>query len=57
MAADQTEHFADAFVRENVAHDYDVVMTFESSQSASFCLKKFSVRKVFFFFNFNSIFQ
>ena len=25
-AADQTEHFADAFMRENV-HDYDVVTT------------------------------
>ena len=24
-AADQTEHFADAFVRNNVAHDYNVV--------------------------------
>ena len=26
-AVDQTENFADAFVRENVAHDYDVVTT------------------------------
>ena len=24
IAADQTDHFADAFVRENVAHGYDV---------------------------------
>ena len=27
--ADQTDHFADVFVRENVAYGYDV-MTFES---------------------------
>ena len=26
-AADQTDHFSDAFVRENVAHGYDVVTT------------------------------
>ena len=25
--ADQTDHLADAFARENVAHGYDVVMT------------------------------
>ena len=25
--ADQTDHFADAFVRENVAYGYDAVMT------------------------------
>ena len=24
-AADQTEHFANAFIRENVAHDYGIV--------------------------------
>ena len=29
-AADQTDHFAHAFVCENVAHDYGVVRTFES---------------------------
>ena len=27
-AADQTEHFTDAFISENVAHDYDVVTIF-----------------------------
>ena len=26
--ADQTDHFADAFVPKNVAYDYDVVTTF-----------------------------
>ena len=26
-AADQTDHFAEAFVRENVDHGYDVVTT------------------------------
>ena len=26
-AADQTDHFANAFVSENVAHGYDVVTT------------------------------
>ena len=25
-AADQTDHFADAFFRENVAHGYDIVV-------------------------------
>ena len=25
-AADQTDHFADAFVHENIVHGYDVVM-------------------------------
>ena len=42
--ADQTDHFADVFVRENVAHGYDV-MTFQSTQPTPFCLEKFSVRK------------
>ena len=42
--ADQTDHFANVFVRENVAYGYDV-MTFESTQSTPFCLEKFSVRK------------
>ena len=39
--ADKTDHFADDFVRENVAYDYDVVMTiiitFESVQPTPFC--------------------
>ena len=43
-AADQTYHFADVFVRENVTHGYDV-MTFERTQSTPFCLEKSSVRK------------
>ena len=42
--ADQTDHFADVFVRENVAYGYDVV-TFESTQPTPFCLEKSSVRK------------
>ena len=42
--ADQTDPFADVFVRENVAYGYDV-MTFESKLSAPFCLEKSSVRK------------
>ena len=28
-AADQTDHFANAFVRENVVYGYDVVMTYD----------------------------
>ena len=47
-AADQTDHFANDFVREKVAYGYDVVMTFESLQSTPFCLEKFSVRKGIF---------
>ena len=46
---DQTDHFADAFVRENIAHCYDFVMTFESLPLTQFCLEKFSVRKGIFF--------
>ena len=42
--ADQTDHFADVFVRVNVAYGYDV-MTFESTQPTPFCLEKSSVRK------------
>ena len=45
---DQTHYFVDAFVREIGAYGYDVVMTFESLQSAPFCLEKFSVRKLIF---------
>ena len=41
--ADQTDHFTDVFVRENVAYGYDV-MTFESTQPTPFCLVKSSVR-------------
>ena len=44
-AADQTDHFAHAFVRENFAHKYGVVTTFKSLQSMPFCLEKLSVRK------------
>ena len=45
-AADQTDHFAVAFVCENVAHDN--FMTFKSLQLPPFCLEKFSVRKGIF---------
>ena len=44
-AADQTDRFADVFVRENVAYGYDVVMTFERTQPTPFCLEKSSLRK------------
>ena len=37
--ADQTDHLANVFVRENVATGYDVV-TFESTQPTPFCLEK-----------------
>ena len=47
-AVDQTEYFADAFVRENFVHNYDIVTTFESLQSTPFCLEKFSLRKWIF---------
>ena len=33
--ADQTDHFANVFVRENVAYGCDDVMTFESTQLES----------------------
>ena len=34
--ADQTDHFANAFIRKNVAYSYDVLM-FKSLQSTPFC--------------------
>ena len=43
-----TDHFADAFVRKNVARVYDIVgdvMTLESLTLMPFCLEKTSVRK------------
>ena len=40
-----TDHFADAFVRENVACVCNDVMTFESLTPTPFCLGKLSVRK------------
>ena len=43
--ADQTDHFAEVFVSENVTYGYDVVTTFESIQPTPFCLEKSSVRK------------
>ena len=46
--ADQTDHFADAFVCENIAHGLEDVMMFESLPSTPFCLEKFSVRKGIF---------
>ena len=45
---DQTGHFADAFVRENVAYGYDVVTMFESLQQTPFCFNKSSKRKRMF---------
>ena len=42
--ADQTDHFAVVFVRENVAYGYDVV-TFENTQPTPFCIEKSGVRK------------
>ena len=42
--ADQTDHFADAFVCKIAAHGYGV-MTFESTQLTPFRLEKSSVRK------------
>ena len=46
--ADQTGHFANVFVRENVAYCYDVVTTSESLKPKSFCIEKSSVRKWIF---------
>ena len=46
--ADQTDHFADAFVRENIAYDYDFVTMFKTIQPTSFCLEKSIVRKRIF---------
>ena len=43
--ADQTDHFADVFVREDSAKGCDDVMMFESTQPTPFCLEKPSVRK------------
>ena len=37
--ADQTDHFADVVVHENVVYGYDVV-TFKCLQPAPFCLEK-----------------
>ena len=37
--ADQTDHFADDFIPENVAYGYDV-KTFESTQPTPFWCKK-----------------
>ena len=45
---DQTDHFAEVFICENVASGYDDVMTFESLQLMPFCLEKTSVRKMEF---------
>ena len=47
-AADQTDHFANDFVCENVAYGYDVVMTFESLQSTPFCLQICSKKNGYF---------
>ena len=47
-AADQTDHFAYAFVCENIVHGLDDVMMFESLLSTPYCLEKFRVRKRIF---------
>ena len=43
-----TDHFADDFVRENVARVCDYVATFESLRLTPFCLEKSSVRYLMF---------
>ena len=43
--ADQTDHFADVFGRENVAYGYDV-MTFESTQLTPFCFREIQCKKM-----------
>ena len=45
--ADQTDHFADVFVCENVVYRHDV-LKFESLHPTPFCLEKSSVRKGIF---------
>ena len=40
--ADQTDHFADVFVREDVAYGCDDVIKFESTKPTPFCLEKYS---------------
>ena len=47
-AAALTDHFAYAFVPENVVCVYDVVATFESLTLTPFCLVKSCVRKGIF---------
>ena len=54
--ADQTDHFAVVFVRENVAYGYDVV-TFENAQPTPFCLEKSSVKKLKISECFSSVFS
>ena len=43
--ADQTDHFAVVFVRENVAYGYDVV-TFENTQPTPFCFREIQCKKM-----------
>ena len=43
--ADQTDHFADVFVRENVAY-CDVVTTFKSTQPTPFCFREIQCKKM-----------
>ena len=40
--ADQTDHFADAFVGENIMFDYDVV-AWESTQPTQFCVRTWTI--------------
>ena len=46
--ADQSDHFADVFVHENVAYGYDFVTTFGCLQPTPFSLEKSSVSKGIF---------
>ena len=43
--ADQTDHFADAFVNKNVAYGCDLITMLVSLRMTQFCLEKSSVRK------------
>ena len=43
---DQTDHFVDAFVHENVAYGCDDIMAFESLQPTLFCLENSKVKKM-----------
>ena len=43
--ADQTDHIANVFERENVAHGYDV-MTFESTQPDAILFREIQCKKM-----------
>ena len=44
--ADQTDHFADVFVRKKIAYGCDDVMTFKSTQPMPFCLRVIQCKKM-----------